>query len=83
VCFHCPFLEECCCEKFSHSSEEKSLLMLDDALKAKIIKHVKNRHYMLAKRLLERAGYTNVSIKRVRNMILIETDQGRTVLTIA
>jgi hypothetical protein len=32
-------------ENFSHSSEEKSLLMLDDALKAKIIKHVKNRHY--------------------------------------
>jgi len=70
-------------EKNSHSSEEKSLLTLDDALKVNIIRHVKNRHYMLAKRLLEHAGYTNISIKRVRNMILIETDQGRTVLTIA
>jgi hydroxylamine reductase (hybrid-cluster protein) len=51
------------CEKISHSSEEKSLLTLDDVLKVKIIRHVKNRHYTLVKRLLGH-GYTNISIKR-------------------
>jgi hypothetical protein len=68
--------------KKSQSSNGVAFLTLDDELKAKIVKNLKYKHYMLARKMLERAGYTNVSIKRVRNMILIETDQGRTVLTI-
>jgi translation elongation factor EF-Ts len=76
-------------KKVSHDSYKKSqssngvaFLTLDDELKAKIVKNLKYKHYALTRRLLERAGYTNVIIKKVRNMILIETDQGRTVLTI-
>jgi hypothetical protein len=76
-------------KKVSHDSYKKSqssngvaFLTLDDELKAKIVKNLKYKHYMLARKMLERTGYTNVSIKRVRNVILIETDQGRTVLTI-
>jgi preprotein translocase subunit SecF len=68
--------------KKSQSSNGVAFLTLDDELKAKIVKNLKYKHYMLARKMLERAGYTNVSIKRVRDMILIETDQGRTVLTI-
>jgi hypothetical protein len=76
-------------KKVSHDSYKKSqssngvaFLTLDDELKAKIVKNLKYKHYALTRRLLERAGYTNVIIKKVRNMILIETDQGRTVLMI-
>jgi hypothetical protein len=76
-------------KKVSHDSYKKSqssngvaFLTLDDELKAKIVKNLKYKHYALTRRLLERAGYTNISIKKVRNMILIETDQGRTVITI-
>jgi F0F1-type ATP synthase membrane subunit b/b' len=68
--------------KKSQSSKEVAFLTLDDELKAKIVKNLKYKHYALTRRLLERAGYTNVIIKKVRNMILIETDQGRTVLMI-
>jgi len=67
--------------KKSQSSNGVAFLTLDDALKSKIVKNLKYKHYNLTRKLLERAGYTNVSIRKVRNMILIETDQGRTVLT--
>ncbi|MGC9069645.1 MAG: hypothetical protein ACP5IZ_11860, partial [Thermoprotei archaeon] len=47
-----------------------------------IIRAVVTRNYRNAKRRLEKMNYTNVRIQKIRELIIITTDQGKEVLTI-
>jgi hypothetical protein len=57
-------------------------LGLDEKTREYIIRAVVTRNYRNAKRRLEKMNYTNVRIQKIRELIIITTDQGKEVLTI-
>jgi len=68
--------------KSFEESEKRRELKLDEKTRDYIIRTVSKRHYQSVKKKLEKMGYTNVRIQKVRSLIIIETNEGKTVLTI-
>jgi len=63
---------------------EKSerVLRLDGETKDYIIRTILKRNYQRVREKLEKMGYTNVRIQKVRSLIIIEANEGKAVLTI-
>jgi len=59
------------------------VLKLDEETKNYIIRTILKRNYQRVRERLERMGYTNVRIQKVRSLIIIEANEGKTVLTIS
>jgi hypothetical protein len=61
--------------------ERVGRLRIDDGTRDYIVRMVLRRNYSKPKRRLEELGYTNVRIRKRMNLIIIETDQGKEILT--
>jgi len=68
--------------KSFEESEKRRELKLDEKTKDYIVRTVSKRHYQSVKKKLEKMGYTNVRIQKVRSLIIIEANEGKAVLTI-